>query len=511
MKKHIAEGLPERKHAPAAFSANSDKGQTEKPGDKLKNAKTPEARVRQAVYDIRYRARREEMSLQQAFSDYMNHSSMSAKEKALVRAKLLGKGGGGSVQAEDFNIEDAASTDVAKALYKVFVEGKKTDPMVLTYMEAMGTMDQRKYKVRVTDKNGRSYVRYATREKITQLRQNPNIESVEITGYGEPYEGEKKKGEQTAAAKRGDNLDPVGKEDDDVNNDGKVDKTDKYLKHRRDVRGAAISGRENVGEAFIAGINPENANPNANPDTIDVLPTNKSNKVTINPQIPGFEKTNIGPSMQFAHYTPDGVTISETGGYAKFLGMLQEKSESQQQQKLFGLALSIKRGETPRSQGSPEVLKIVDSMSEKKIRDFAKTSHEGLPEKVDEETHCVDDPRSRHSELEVVKNRIRAKLGIKNPNPMMMVAAGYEPDGNVISEREWGDDERDSPETRRHNAALGHKPFSRPLSDRAVAALERERARKKQERTTTSQENLRSKGKVPKKGGKPMFENKNSK
>lgn len=28
-------------------------------------------------------------------------------------------------------------------------------------------------------------------------------------------------------------LDPVGKEDKDVNNDGKVDKTDKYLKHRR--------------------------------------------------------------------------------------------------------------------------------------------------------------------------------------------------------------------------------------------------------------------------------------
>ena len=28
-------------------------------------------------------------------------------------------------------------------------------------------------------------------------------------------------------------LDPVGKEDDDINNDGKVDKTDKYLANRR--------------------------------------------------------------------------------------------------------------------------------------------------------------------------------------------------------------------------------------------------------------------------------------
>ena len=31
----------------------------------------------------------------------------------------------------------------------------------------------------------------------------------------------------------GEKLDPVGKEDDDINNDGKVDKTDKYLSNRR--------------------------------------------------------------------------------------------------------------------------------------------------------------------------------------------------------------------------------------------------------------------------------------
>ena len=30
-------------------------------------------------------------------------------------------------------------------------------------------------------------------------------------------------------------MDPVGKEDDDINNDGKVNKTDKYLKSRRDA------------------------------------------------------------------------------------------------------------------------------------------------------------------------------------------------------------------------------------------------------------------------------------
>ena len=36
-------------------------------------------------------------------------------------------------------------------------------------------------------------------------------------------------------------LDPVGKEDEDINNDGKKDKTDKYLKNRRKAIGNAIA------------------------------------------------------------------------------------------------------------------------------------------------------------------------------------------------------------------------------------------------------------------------------
>jgi hypothetical protein len=56
---------------------------------------------------------------------------------------------------------------------------------------------------------------------------------------------------------------------------------------------------------------------------------------------------------------------------------------SQQQQKLFGLALAVKRGEVARSEASDEVLNIVDSMSEKEIEDFASTSHGGLPKQVE--------------------------------------------------------------------------------------------------------------------------------
>ena len=54
-------------------------------------------------------------------------------------------------------------------------------------------------------------------------------------------------------------------------------------------------------------------------------------------------------------------------------------AQSQQQQKLFGLALAVKRGEVSPSEVSDEVKDIVDRMSEKDIEDFASTKHKGLP------------------------------------------------------------------------------------------------------------------------------------
>ena len=68
---------------------------------------------------------------------------------------------------------------------------------------------------------------------------------------------------------------------------------------------------------------------------------------------------------------------------------LTEKAESEQQQKIFGLALSVKRGQTPRSEVSDRVLKIVDGMGEKEIRKFAKTKHEGLPHKVETKEEVI--------------------------------------------------------------------------------------------------------------------------
>jgi hypothetical protein len=84
-------------------------------GESAKSASDPDEaavkRIRQAVYDIRYRARREDIPLDQAFNQYMSHTSMNAVEKKAVREKLgMGVGGGGAtpVKEDTQDIEEYA-------------------------------------------------------------------------------------------------------------------------------------------------------------------------------------------------------------------------------------------------------------------------------------------------------------------------------------------------------------------------------------------------------------------
>ena len=229
MTKKIFEELPARKTPPAAAP-------TAQGGDK-KDSGDSEKRIKQAVYDIRYRAKQSGMDLRAAFASYMSGSKLSAQEQAVVKAKLFGKG---KAVKEDYNslMSKGVTSGVANALFKVFVEGQEPE---IVYEEEGG--ETRKYKIRVTDeKTGRTYVRYADRSKITALREKGL--KVEMTEHGEP-KGEKKKG----------GLDPVAKNpaqrDGDVNNDGKKDKTDKYIYNRRDAINAAIAKRKGMKEEFL--------------------------------------------------------------------------------------------------------------------------------------------------------------------------------------------------------------------------------------------------------------------
>ena len=405
MSTDIAESLPKRKFAPAPMVAKGAKGKekSESPaakggGGKGASEEGSEKRIRQAVYDIRYRARREDIDLKAAFSQYMSNSSLSQAERTAVREKLFGKTGG---MSEKF-INDAdtlALEGVANALYKVFVEKEEEDKEIeLAYLQQLSEDEaNKKYKVRVTDKNGRSYVRFADRAKITELRQNPNIESVEMTEYGEPYEGEKKKGKMTAKAKGG-GLDPVGKEDKDVNNDGKVNKTDKYLMKRRKAIGKAIRMKA---ESYLAD------------GTITTEPKNKDKKITgegVDNYTSGAVK--IMPDNEketkkkgvYAHLELKGSTLSEA--QKKMLEMYDEKKKKDEKK---------------------DKDKVSDMMTKTSVK------------KEDEKEEEKPDMRSKYAMINIIKNKLRA-AGQRDPMVMAVDACEEtvnehhqkDADGNVI-------------------------------------------------------------------------------
>ena len=64
-------------------------------------------------------------------------------------------------------------------------------------------------------------------------------------------------------------------------------------------------------------------------------------------------------------------------------------ARSKAQQRLFGMAIAVRKKEMKRSEVDKEVLDIVDSdMTDKEIEDFAKTKHKGLKEYVKESLVC---------------------------------------------------------------------------------------------------------------------------
>jgi hypothetical protein len=93
------------------------------------------------------------------------------------------------------------------------------------------------------------------------------------------------------------------------------------------------------------------------------------------------------------------------------------------------MALAFLRGDMP--DASEEVKKMA-KMGEKELRKFAKTKHEGLPEKVKEGAECnsddskeeEEDPRSMKTKINLVKNKLRA-MGLK---------MSYEPEGEFVDE-----------------------------------------------------------------------------
>lgn len=446
MKKHIAEDLPSRPHPQASLSAKpqsggaggGDGGRPEKKDSDKESESTPDKRIRQAVYDIKYRARRENIPLRSAYSQYMQNSSMSEMEKSEVRKRLFG--GEGGVQSENFEFEmkDFASRSMAGALYKVFVEKRNyidETQLRTEIQEAQFSKDpQKKYKVTVFDpKNEVSYVRYATREKINELRSKGL--KVEFTEYGTPYEGEKEKGEQTSKALGGGGGKKAKK---DYDGDGKIESPAKEhagAVHNaiRKATGGVPDGKDtsSVKESYLSEISaltnlqqtdsPEYVNPNANQTQIDV--SNKRNKVVVNPQQQRTPNASISyNNALFAHTELDGELISENG-YSRFLKLLQEKkmtsAKKKKEKKLkkkydkSGMKASMQQ-----QYGAEKGKKVYFATIRKQaMKEDSDCGCEDNKEK-EEKLKCKDDKRSVPTSVSLAKTKFQA-MGEKNPLVMM--------------------------------------------------------------------------------------------
>tara|TARA_Y100000287_G_scaffold76605_1_gene60636 strand:- start:27 stop:1109 length:1083 start_codon:yes stop_codon:yes gene_type:complete len=199
---------------PQLDKSSGSSGESDKSDDKKSDGGGGDDNVkkaaRQLAYDTRYKARRDGIPLERAFSQSISNSNASAPVKDAAKAMLF-KGDA----KEEVEVDGGVELDEKK-------KGEKE--MVL-----------------VTPKKGygKEYRRFADRKKQAELRTNPQIQSVTGTSHGDPYEGDPEKAKK-AKAKSG-KLDPVGQEDDDVNNDGKKDSSDKYLMKRRKAIGKAIA------------------------------------------------------------------------------------------------------------------------------------------------------------------------------------------------------------------------------------------------------------------------------
>ena len=187
MKRTFFEDLPARKNPPYQPGSPNSPAQGPKGGsDDEASAK----RVRQAVYDIRYRAKQDEVELEVAFNSYIGNASMTPVEKKAVREKLFG---------ESFDMTED---------------------------------ENRKYSVRVHDKAaGKTYYRKADRKTITKLRGTKNISSVEMSTY------------QTPADDEGDDNSKKGKEKVTTQkeaNDGNL--ANNYPPYDKVTRGDVIAG-----------------------------------------------------------------------------------------------------------------------------------------------------------------------------------------------------------------------------------------------------------------------------
>ena len=161
----------------------------------------------------------------------------------------------------------------------------------------------------------------ATRRRYKEMRnealdpvgkEDADIDNDGDTDKSDKYLHKRRKAIGKAIATRKEALDPVGREDSDIDNDGDVDKSDKYLHKRRKVIGKAIS-KKSVKEGFS----------NWRQDLIEVVADAEDNREIKEKKV--NNKIKINPNLKEAVENIGGQLIE----IEEFEGVLDEFSESE--------------------------------------------------------------------------------------------------------------------------------------------------------------------------------------
>lgn len=440
-----------------------------------------EKKASQLASDVKYKVRKQlgpdtklnPAQVARAFLAQLAKSPAPPAIKTLARKKLMG-------ESYIFDIKDRVKDSLVETLTTVFVDGIEEEPTPNEYELYLEATGDKKYWIMVTDKKTRNtYRRRATRAKISELRANPNISRVELTGY-HPNEKEDEQGVSTAKVKSGKGLDAVGQEDDDVNNDGKVNKTDKYLMNRRNVRSAAIN-RNKFTEEFIGEVKDSNSKLNKqikgkanNSSRIKVFPT-------VQEQVAPVDKNKISTLQRFQKREEQ---LNREKLAAQRSGKLPVGSVQMNSYEIEGE--DIQEVSPPGFKGTVKAMKkhkeidnpwaLANWMKQKGYKSHRKASG-AMKESNDSECESegkypkVDDNDSREipTKLNLVKNKMRA-MGLK---------MSYEPDGKLIGEEE-SDKMRDYRQMRGGaDANVDYRRPPRNTPGNLVTPEERERNRKK--------------------------------
>jgi len=329
-----------------------------------------EQQASQLASDIKYKARQKmkqtsgsslsPAQVQALYRQLLNASPAPGAVKSIVKQKLFKE----QVDRGAELVSETIKGSKSSVFGKIFVEGGGQKE------EVIEEDSDQKFVIRVTDKStGNTSYRKADRAKIAQLRANPNISSVEITGRkkaDDAYEGEKSGGKK---AKK------------DYDGDGKIESgTAEYMGSRDKAIKKAMAKEEVIYEKE------ENGD-----KKIDVM--KGKNAVKVNPSLGESIKAELAALSAEKIQEQEAVMKQQNDDKKKEADALQQAKKDKM------MKLRILQNKMKAVRGGTEINASHEMQGD--------TVAEGEKEKEGDE-----DPRSMGTKIRLAKNKLRS-MGLK--------------------------------------------------------------------------------------------------